>query len=170
MREALSPSGDRQSPGFWWQVVVGVWMFGQVGWWRDDSWSSVSSFSVQRRYLQNEIRHDFSDKARARLMCYTFLLVCNCACVCLTLCVCVCVCVCVRARARVCVRVLCVCVSTLIHPPSSRELFNMLKLNRVNSGKTHFGYYLSNTAPCGPVRGSSEWMEEMHLRRHEITR
>lgn len=78
MREALSPCGDRF---FLMKGVVGVWMFGQVGWRRDDSWSSVSSFSVQRRYLQNEIRHDFSDKARAKLMCYTFLVIPNRACV-----------------------------------------------------------------------------------------
>lgn len=154
MREALSPSRDRWSPGFWWQGVVGVWMFGQVGCRRDDSWSSVSSLSVQRRYLQNEIRHDFFDKARARLMCYTFLVVSNCACV----------------WAFFCVR-----VSTLI-PTSPPRTFQYVEAEQ-NAGekKNHFGHYLTNTAPCWLVRTSSETcknlfrMQEMLVRCQEIT-
>lgn len=143
MTEALSLSWDRWSTGFWWQGVVGVWLFGQVGWQRDDSWSSVSSSCLQRQYLQNEIRHDFSDKARERLMCYTFLVKSICA---------LCVCVSVSVRLFEC---LCWSISTMIQKNFSicwRWTECMVNIYIY----IYFGHYLTNTAPCWLVKRSSE--------------
>lgn len=158
MTEALSPSWDRWSTGFWWQGVVGVWLFGQVGWQRDDSWSSVSSSCLQRQYLQNEIRHDFSDKARERLMCYTFLVKSICA---------LCVCVSVSVRLFEC---LCWSISTMIQKNFS--ICWRWTECMVNIYIYIFWTLLNQHCPLlarEEIIGNICWMKKMHWSRHEIT-